>query len=51
MPQKGKDNPVWNVVNDIVNIAHEYKLPAMAPRSKWYGLYLTDYATLSGLFS
>jgi len=32
-------------MNDIVNIAHEYKLPVITTRSKWYGLYFTDYAT------
>jgi hypothetical protein len=43
--KKGKITQLAMFVNDIVNIAHEYKLPVITPRSKWYGLYLTDYAT------
>ncbi|MGA2122499.1 MAG: hypothetical protein ABSG49_10755 [Methanoregula sp.] len=43
--KKRKITQLAMFMNDIVNIAHEYKLPVITPRSKWYGLYFTDYTT------
>jgi hypothetical protein len=46
--EMGKDERLTRLsmfVNDVVNIAHTYHLPVIMPRSKWHGLYLTDYAT------
>lgn len=41
----GKMRQLGVLINEIVNISHENYLPVILPRSKWYGLYFTDFNT------